>query len=149
MNYFFLVLNYSSVITFELLYATSMHKFHRQTEIIATYRAANAWRGNNILMAVSGVCRPSRTSDQHLCSAFLLVVVIAASWNVSLKNQFANKTFRWYNDSLTKRHDRNSVYKCIIHLASCQRNVLSAISCQRSGLPAKRPVTINPSALAD
>ena len=42
MNYFFLVLNYSSVITFELLYATSMHKFHRQTEIIATYRAANA-----------------------------------------------------------------------------------------------------------
>ena len=38
--------------------------------------------------------------------------------------QFAEKTFRWQDDSLTRWQDRNSVDK-LVHLASCQRNVLS------------------------
>jgi len=33
--------------------------------------------------------------------------------------------FRWLDDSLTRRHDRNSVDNCV-HLVSCQRTGLSA-----------------------
>jgi len=42
-----------------------------------------------------------------------------------LHGRFADKPVRWQDISLTRWQDRNSVDKCI-HLASCQRIVLSA-----------------------
>ena len=63
-------------------------------------------------------------------------MIVAEAWD-RLSVRCASRTFRWQTSSLTRWQDRNSVNN-FIHLASCQRNVLSA----NWFVQRKRPVTV-------